>query len=168
MSLAARNHYLENEVLTATPQRLRKMLIDGAWRFCTQAVDALEEGRNDDAIGFIERANLVLGELLSGIKPSYEISKPVSELYLFMIRELLEARRELSATRLRGILEVLDLERETWRQVCEAVPHRLAHPDEGGREILARDAEQILAKRQNNAARINPAPTVSSGFTIDA
>ena len=170
MSLAARNNYLENEVLTATPQRLRKMLIDGAWRFCFQAADLLDQQRGDEAIAMIDRANAVFTELLSGIKPSFDVSKPVSELYVFLMRELLLARRERSATRLRGILEVLEVERETWRQLCEAVPHRIASSSSGqSREILSSEAEQILSDRRGSAPQNTSAqPPRRSSFSLDA
>lgn len=164
MSQAARNTYLESEIRTATPQRLRKLLIDGAWRFCMQASDALANGEMDNATSLMERAHLILSELLAGIKPGYDVSKSVTELYVFMIRELLAARKEHSLERLQGIITVLDIERETWRQVCEAVPHRLSGASNGTREILSRDAEQILSSQRKAPAAVTPN---RSSFTME-
>lgn len=164
MSQSARNTYLENEIRTATPQRLRKLLLDGAWRFCHQASDAIERNDSEAAITAIERANLILSELLSGIKPGYDVSKSVTELYVFLIKELVVARRELSAERLQGIINVLDVERETWRLVCEAVPHRLSPSAGPSREILSSDAAQILTKSRVSAP---PASASRSSFSMD-
>ena len=47
------NAYLEVQVLTATPQRLRLMLIAGAIRWARQALSCWDADRADEACGAI-------------------------------------------------------------------------------------------------------------------
>ncbi|HRF00746.1 MAG TPA: flagellar protein FliS [Pirellulaceae bacterium] len=169
MARSARDAYLENEIRTATPQRLRLMLLDGAIRFCLTAKDALASSRDDDADRAFDRAHQILAELLSGIRPGYDVGRQVASLYVFLIRELSAARSQRSTDTLDGLIEVLEIERETWRQVCESVTDRVEGNAPSGKEILARDAERILAKRQGIPASALPASPASGGsFRIEA
>ena len=48
-----------------------------------------------------------------------EVSDKVAAIYLFLFRSLSEANMEHSVEKLDDVLRVLDVERETWAQVCE-------------------------------------------------
>ena len=172
MNRNARDAYLENEVLTATPQRLRMMLLDGAWRFCVHAREAISSGQPDAAEAPLDRAHQILTEIISGIRPGYEISKSVAGIYVFLIRELTTVRSTRSLDALAGVIDVLEIERETWRQLCAAMPQRVAGDTAGPQEILSRDAERILSKRAPvrslPAVGITPSASAAGSFQLDA
>jgi flagellar protein FliS len=115
--------YLEAEVMTATPQKLRLLLIDGALRFAHQTLNLWSENRNDDAIETLIRCRLILGELLSGIRvEESQLTRRVAGVYLFLLRCLAEAQLKHDVKRLQEMIKVLEFERETWRLVCEKMP----------------------------------------------
>ena len=44
------NPYLESQIMTATPQKLRLLLIEGAIRFARQTLELWEKEQNDQAL----------------------------------------------------------------------------------------------------------------------
>lgn len=122
-----RDAYLENQVLTATPQRLRLMLIDGALRFLRQTLLHWEANEPEAGSASLERARGIVSELMSSIRPDgSELTRKVAGIYMFLYRELVEASLERSGQRVRGAIDVLEVERETWQQLCEQVPLRVS------------------------------------------
>jgi flagellar protein FliS len=127
--MSAADSYLENEVLTATPQKLRLLLIEGAIRFAHDAIRHWDGGRNEEACEAIIRCRDIVTELLTVIdKKDFAPASQVYELYLFLFGELTEAQRHRDADQMRGVLRVLETERETWRLVCEQLPESPVPP----------------------------------------
>ncbi|MBX3415418.1 MAG: flagellar export chaperone FliS [Pirellulales bacterium] len=121
MHHATRDNYLVTEVMTATPQKLQLMLIEAALRFGHQAQVLWQEGRDDDACEAIIRCQQIVSELLCGLNPEHnpDLVRRVAGVYLFVFRGLTAAQLERDTQRLADALSVLEVERETWRQVCE-------------------------------------------------
>jgi flagellar protein FliS len=127
--MSAADSYLENEVLTATPQKLRLLLIEGAIRFAQAAIRHWEERRNDEACEAIIRCRNIVTELFSVInEKAFAPAAQVYDLYLFLFGELTEAQRHRDAGQVRGVLRVLETERETWRLVCAQLPESPVPP----------------------------------------
>ena len=85
--------YLESKVLTAPPQRLHLMLIEGAIRFGRQADEALRRGDEMAAAGPLLRVLDIVGEMLAGVRENKsELTLKIAELYLFMFRRVSEAK----------------------------------------------------------------------------
>jgi flagellar protein FliS len=121
--MSAVDAYLENQVLTATPQKLRLLLINGAIRFAHAALKHREEGRDIEAFEAIVRCRSIVTELFSVVrKDEFAAAGDVVAIYVFLFRELTEAQMHRDSDRLRGVIEVLEEERETWRLLCEQVP----------------------------------------------
>lgn len=115
--------YLEAEVLTATPQKLRLMLIDGAIRYAHRVLELWDANDRETAVEVMIRLRSTVGELLSGIQvPDTELAQKVASVYLFLLRCLTEAQLKRDRTRLRDVIEILQVERETWQLVCEQMP----------------------------------------------
>lgn len=123
MTPVAGTDYLETEVMTATPQRLQLMLLDAAIRSAGQARQFLDQQNNQAALAPILRAQRIMAELLTGLNSEPEsqdgLVRRVAGVYLFIYRSLIAANLEHSTARLDNALRVLEIERETWRQVCE-------------------------------------------------
>lgn len=127
--------YLESKVLTATPQRLHLLLIEGAIRFARQAEDALRRGDEMAAAVPLLRVLDILGEMLVGVRENKsDLTQKIAEVYLFIFRRVSEAKINADAEALNEALRLLEFERQTWQQLCEklgtdsltstpAVPH---------------------------------------------
>lgn len=120
MPISPRDNYLATEVRTATPQKLQLMLIETALRSAERARQQWQEKQDDWAIDSIVHAQNVMGELLAGIDRATagDLGQKVSELYEFIFRSLVEAGHQHSESRLADAIRLLEIERETWRQVC--------------------------------------------------
>ncbi len=161
--------YLESEVMTATPQKLRLMLIEGALKFLHRAEAAYELDEPDLAIinDSLTRARNIVSELLSSVKDDgAELTKQVAGIYLFLFQQLAEAQLRRDRGKIREVIEVLEVERATWREVCEQFPEapEPLEGDEGPQEIVDRGPAIIPQM---------PTPTadpgiVRGGFSIDA
>jgi flagellar secretion chaperone FliS len=122
MAPVAGSNYLETEVMTATPQRLQLMLIEAAIRMTSQARWHFEQKNVQAAFTPIVRAQQIMAELLSGLRTEDSkngLAHRVAGVYVFIYRTLVAANLEHSVAKLDDALRVLEVERETWRRVCE-------------------------------------------------
>lgn len=112
--------YLESQVLSANPQRLRLLLIEGALRFGRQALRQWEADQWDAASESLARCRDIVEELLQSIHAETSpLAKRVADLYLFLFQSLAESQIRRDQQPLTDVLGILESERETWRQVCE-------------------------------------------------
>jgi flagellar protein FliS len=133
-----RQTYLETQVLTATPQKLRLMLIDGAIRAASRAVELMESADADAAKASLVRCREIVSELLVSVRPEpSSINKATQALYAFIFRQVAEAEILFDAARVKDALRVLHEERETWLQVCELMPDAPEASHGQPEEILA-------------------------------
>lgn len=118
---AANERYLESAVRTASPARLRLMLLERSVALVEKICDKRQ--REPDAL--VDEATLtlrdILGELLSGVTAKAgDLAKQVADLYVFLLQELTKAEQEPGTDRLRSIGRILRIEQETWQQVVAA------------------------------------------------
>lgn len=127
----AHDAYFQNQVYTATPQKLRLMAIDGAIRYARQAAEHWRQDRVYEAGEALIGCQRLLVELLSALRPQRapELAGRVAGLYAYLSRLLNDARRARDPKRLAEVIEILEIERETWRLVCERLG---AAPDATG------------------------------------
>src|SRR5262245_46797926 len=117
--------YLESKVLTATPQRLHLMLIEGALRIARQADEALRRGEpagagGTSAGGPLLRVIDIVGELLAGVRDQKtKLNQQLADLYLFLFRKVSEAKINSDTAALAEAIKILEYERQTWQLVCE-------------------------------------------------
>lgn len=112
--------YLESKVLTAAPQRLHLMLIEGAIRFGRQAEAALQRGDNAAAAAPLVRVIDIVGEMLAGVREKKsDLNKNLTDLYWFLFRRVSEAKINADAVALAEALRLLEYERQTWQLLCE-------------------------------------------------
>ena len=146
--------YLEMQVSTATPQRLRLMLIDAALRHARSTVELWRDRQFDAALEALIRCREIVGELIAGIdKAASPLAGRVAGMYVFLFSLLVEVQQTRDEHQLAAIIRVLEEERETWRQLCEQVPDRLTA------------SASAFAPREELAPAI---VTRSEAFSIDA
>src|SRR3954468_20507544 len=113
--------YLETEVMTAPPQKLRLMLIEAALRYANRTLQCWQADQAEKGLDAMIRTQQIIGELLAGIKPDPDpqLAHRVAGLYVFVLRTLIIAQHGHSELRLREAMRVLEIERETWQQLCQ-------------------------------------------------
>ena len=116
-----KNEYLTAQVMTAAPQKLHLMLIDGAIRFAQQAKqvwdDEAQRQRREEAL---TRCVKIAGEMLASIRgSSLPAGKQFTAVYAWLFRTVTEAKLLSDQAKLDEALELLHIERDTWRQVCD-------------------------------------------------
>ena len=176
MSSSARDSYLETEVMTATPQKLQFMLLDAAVRAIQKAKQLWAADRDEEACETLIRAQQIMSELLCGLNQEVDsaLAKKVAAIYLFVFRNLMDANQRKDVEKLDGALAVLEIERETWRRVCEKLGSSKAAADSG-----SRDALQHPSAHPSPPAPVNPPVAdfssgpgmpsdMPSGFSIEA
>ena len=121
MTLAARDEYLTTEVLTAAPQKLHLMLIEGAIRFATRAQLHRQKEEHEAAFRAVVRAQEIVSQLIGGFAANLDqlVVRQAAAVYSFIYRSLVLANVNRDSAKLADVLRLLEIERETWRQVCE-------------------------------------------------
>jgi flagellar protein FliS len=123
MDESARDAYVRAQVMTASPQKMRLMLIEGAIRFASLARKHWEDGDQEQAGEALVRCRAIISELLAAIRPeASETAKRLVNVYLYLFRALTEIRQEWDAPQVDKVISVLEEERVTWRAVCDQVP----------------------------------------------
>lgn len=115
------NSYLAAQVQTASPPKLRLMLIEAALRHATRARELLVAGQADEATEAIIRCQEIVGELMASVdrQRAPALGAKIVSLYLFLHGRLVAAAVEHDAERLADVIRILQIERDTWRQVCQ-------------------------------------------------
>lgn len=113
--------YFEDQALTASPQRLQVMLLDGALQYARRAIAHWEAGRIYEGGEAVIGCQRIVTELLRGLRPEQapELVAQVTSLYHYVFRTLMEASSQRDAAKVNAAISILEIERETWRQVCE-------------------------------------------------
>ncbi len=139
MSHSALDTYLDTQVRTATPQKLRLMLIEGAIRFGRQALECWsDEQRRAQRLTALARCNDIVTELFGAIREdSVPVAGQVKAIYQFLLVQIAKITGQNDPQMLREVVEILEQERETWRQVCEQMPEAPERP--GGVDTSAED-----------------------------
>jgi flagellar protein FliS len=116
----AREKYLTDRVLTAPPQKLQLMLIEGAIRFALQGRALWAQQRDQEAAEALLKSQEVLVELLSVARQSgAPLGQRAALVYLFVFQRLVSGTLNRDEKLLDDALRVLEEERLTWQQVCQ-------------------------------------------------
>jgi flagellar protein FliS len=121
MTPAAREEYLTTEILTAAPQKLQLMLIEAAIRFGRGAELHWRSQQNEAAFNSLIRCQEIVSQLIAGLAPNLDspLVRQISAVYAYVYRSLISAGFHHAPQKLADALRVLEIERETWLQVCE-------------------------------------------------
>ena len=142
MDARARENYLATQITTATPQKLRLMLVEGAIRFGIRAQSLWNDEREAEAMEALIRCRQIVAELMAAVKEDGSpLSGKITALYTFLFRTLTESQLNQDAAKLAEVLEVLQVERETWSQVCE----KLGSTQEQATPVITSDDPVALA-----------------------
>lgn len=159
-----RSSYLESQVLTATPQKLRLMLIEAALGAARQAINYWNENLDNQANIALIRCREIVSELLAAIRPDEsELTRNVAGIYVFLCKTLAEAQLHRNHGKVYEAINVLEIERGTWSDVCEQMPHAPVpeNASDAPQEITSSQAANVLSDFDSGGG-------LSSGLSLDA
>lgn len=122
--------YLRTKVMTAPPEQLRLMLLDGAVKFGRQGMDGLRRRDYEASYNGISQCRNIVVELLTTMRPDVdtELCDRMTALYTFMINELIQGSFEKDVARVEGVVKLLEYERETWAMLIDKLGSERAGP----------------------------------------
>lgn len=117
----ASNQYLRNAVLTASPEQLHLMLLDGAIRYIRQGITGVESKSWEQAFNGFSRAQKIMLEMLNSLRHDVdpELCTRMSGLYSFMYQKLVDASVQRAVKPANEALDILIYQRETWVMLIE-------------------------------------------------
>lgn len=113
--------YLRTQVLTASPEQLRLMLLDGAIKYLRQGREGLEKKDHFASFdGFSKTRNIIV-ELMNSMKPELapEVCAKVHGLLVYMYQLVVDAGLNKDIAKADEALGLLEFERETWLLAVE-------------------------------------------------
>lgn len=159
MNQSVRANYLMTDVMTATPQKLHLMLIEAAIRAGEKTGQLWRQERLDEACETMIKCQRLVTELLCGLNPEVnrELVRKAAGVYLFVFRRLSEAQLNCSETSLSEALSVLEIERETWQDVCEQLGTR--------REVGQQSVPAPVTSAVSQTSPVATGPASGASFT---
>jgi flagellar protein FliS len=127
------NAYLKTKVMTAPPEELRLMLLDGSIRFARMALEGLTNKDHEKTFeGFTNCRNIVL-ELGDSVKPGPDpvLAQNMKGIYTFIYGELVKASFNKDTKVLEKAIELLEYERDTWALFIEKLEQERAEGFKG-------------------------------------
>ncbi len=129
------NAYLRSRVMTAKPEELRLMLIEGAIRFTRIAYEGLTSQDYEMTYEGLSQCQPILLEMVNALDHSQdaELCDRLSALYSYLYRRTIDAGIEKDPAILNEVIELLEFERETWIMLMERLgAERAGGAVEGG------------------------------------
>jgi flagellar protein FliS len=139
-AIASANAYLKNRVMTASPEELRMMLLEGAVKFARQGRDGLARKDFEASFSGITQSRNIVLELLTSIRSDVDrdLAEKVKALYTYIYTEMTNANLEKDLDRLDKVISLLDYERETWAMLMQKLAEeRAAGGVEAKREAIS-------------------------------
>jgi len=115
------NQYLATTVNSASPEQLMLMLYDGAIRFISLGVQAIENGAIDKRAYYINKASAIVTEFAATLDRSQnaQLAEDLDALYNYMLSRMLQANLRNDAAPLMEVKHLLTDLRATWAQAIE-------------------------------------------------
>ena len=119
------DQYLETRVLTAAPEQLHLLVLEGAIRHAKQAVQEIEEQNFEKSFHALGLAREFVSELVGGLdtERSPELVADLKSMFLYVYRNLIKADMEHDPQLVRDAVHILESHRETWLALMERLKH---------------------------------------------
>jgi flagellar protein FliS len=130
------NAYLRTRVMSAKPEELRLLLIEGATKFAQQGRMGVEHKQHEQAFSGLSQAREIVVELLTSVRsePNPELAEKVRQIYGFIYNQLVEGGFEKDLKKLDVAIGLLEYERETWVLLMQKLAEERGLP---GTQVLA-------------------------------
>jgi flagellar protein FliS len=110
------SEYLRSRVMSASPEELRLMLLEGGIKYISQGKAALERKDFEGMFNGLSAGRNIVMELMMTIRPepNPKLAETVKALYTFIYTLLVDAGMEKDTGKLAKVIQLLEYERETW------------------------------------------------------
>ncbi|MBZ4686924.1 MAG: fliS [Clostridiales bacterium] len=117
---SALNVYQKNQVQTNTPEKLVLMLYEGAIKFISKGIKAIEEKDIQEANNNLIRSQDIMLELMSGVNfEAGDIAKNLYALYEYMHHRLMQANLKKEKESAQEVLNMVRELRDAWSQMLK-------------------------------------------------
>ena len=115
------NQYMANTVNSASPEQLMLMLYDGAIRFVSLGVQAIENDLIDKRSYYINKTSAIVSEFAATLDYNQDakLAEDLDALYGYMLSRMLEANLKNDAAPLVEVKDLLSGLRATWAQAID-------------------------------------------------
>ena len=112
--------YKENTILTQSSGGLIVKLYEGAIKFLNQTIQEMEAGNIAAKGECIGKATEIINELNCGldIEAGGETAQNLRDLYLFMVRHLVQANLKRDPEMIREVIKLLEDLNEGWKAIA--------------------------------------------------
>ena len=108
------NAYKNQQVMTSSPEQLTLLLYNGALRFLTESILAMEQGDIQKSHNANRRVQDIVREFVLTLDMSYELSKSWAQLYEYTQYCLIQGNIKKDVKQLHQAKEMLEDMREAW------------------------------------------------------
>lgn len=115
------NAYKTQQIMTASPEELTLMLYNGALRFVSESVRAIDNKDMELANQKNLRAQDIIREFMSTLDTQYEIARSLMPLYEYMEHQLIQANVKKDTTLLLEVKDLLCELRDGWAEAMKSV-----------------------------------------------
>ena len=124
------NQYLANQIASASPEQLLLMFYDGAIRFTSLAMKAIEANDIPRRTYYINKASAIVAELDATLDRNQDanLAENLDALYAYMLNEYMNANRDNDVEPLKVIVKMLKELRETWAEAAAIYRREQAGP----------------------------------------
>lgn len=168
MTIDVNNPYFRTKVLTASPEELRLMLIEGSIRFMRAAREGLVEKNYEKSFTNFTNTKNIIMELMNTLRHDIapELCTRLDALYTFMFTTLTYASMERDVSKVDTVIELMEFERETWLLLMEQrAEHRGAGDETPGPTPQAAPLKPATA-RDNYGPAGAPASRPSQALSV--
>ena len=115
-AMKAHRQYQKTQIETASPTRLIVLLYDGAIRFGTLALEAMQAGNIEEQHNNLLRVQAIVSELMSSVdrEAGGDVALNLIRIYVHSMEQLIHANLNDDAAALEGVLVQLSELREAW------------------------------------------------------
>jgi len=108
------NAYKNQQVMTSSPEQLTLLLYNGALRFLTESILAMEQGEIQKSHNANMRVQAIVREFVRTLDMSYELTKTWAQLYEYTEYCLIQGNIKKDVKQLHQAKNVLKDMREGW------------------------------------------------------
>ena len=113
------NTYKTQQIMTASPQELTLMLYNGAIRFVSESIQAIDRNDMQKAHEANMRAQDIIREFMNTLDMQYEVSQGLDKLYDYLEYRLIQANIKKDKAQLEEAKGLLTELRDTWYQAMK-------------------------------------------------
>lgn len=121
MAFDINNPYFRTKVLTASPEELRLMLIEGCIRFLKEGREALEQKNFEKIYEHFTNARNILVELTTSLRRDVdaELCERLEGIYTYVLRLTIDGTFDKNIAKIDEAIQLMEYDRETWVLLME-------------------------------------------------